>query len=109
MFAANRKPCVRILFASSCSRHAEKRRRFYQGSSTEKKVSGAGISLIQIKFTNRFDVISDSERIEFEGMSGGRPGTSPREGSVISQGPRSQVSPAATLLGQKDLWWNSVP
>lgn len=42
-------------------------------------------------------------------ISGGRPGMSPGAVSVTVQGPRSQVSPAAILFPQKDLWWNWLP
>ena len=41
--------------------------------------------------------------------SGGLPGMSPPTFSVTFQGPRSQVSPAAILLPQKDRWWKREP
>ena len=41
--------------------------------------------------------------------SGGLPGMSPPTLSVTFQGPRSQVSPAAILLPQKDRWWKREP
>ena len=37
--------------------------------------------------------------------SGGRPGMSPNWLRGAHQGPRSQASPAAVLLAQKDFWW----
>ena len=41
--------------------------------------------------------------------SGGRPGMSSGAASVTVQGPRSQVSPAAILFPDNDLWWNWLP